>query len=131
MVVLNNKLQNRNPYIMVLIDGDGLIVRSKLYIFLVEAQILKLKSWQFHEDLIRQGVEGGKKAANALRNAVLEQCSDLSEDTEVICKICANVSGLGKAMIRDGSLDNPDQLRDFTLGFTQGKLEVIKISFVN
>jgi len=76
---------------------------------------------QFHEDIIRQGVEGGKKAANALRNAVLEQCSDLSEDTEVMCKICANVSGLGKAMIRDGSLDNADQLRDFTLGFTQGK----------
>ena len=66
-------------------------------------------------------MDGGKKAASALRNAVLEQCSDLSEDTEVIAKVCANVSGLGKAMKRDGCLENPEDLRDFTLGFTQGK----------
>jgi len=66
-------------------------------------------------------MDGGKKAANALRNAVLEQCSDLSEDTEVIAKVCANITGLGKAMKRDGCLENPEDLRDFTLGFTQGK----------
>jgi hypothetical protein len=70
---------------------------------------------------VQQGLDGGKKAANALRNAVLEQCSDLSEDTEVIAKVCANVAGLGKAMKRDGCLENPEDLRDFTLGFTQGK----------
>jgi hypothetical protein len=76
---------------------------------------------QFNTDLVQQGLDGGKKAANALRNAVLEQCSDLSEDTEVIAKVCANVTGLGKAMKRDGCLENPEDLRDFTLGFTQGK----------
>jgi len=70
---------------------------------------------------VQQGMDGGKKAANALRNAVLEQCSDLSEDIEVIAKVCANVSGLGKAMKRDGCLENLEDLRDFTLGFTQGK----------
>lgn len=80
-----------------------------------------LRALQFNTDLIQQGVDGGKKAANALRNAVLEQCSDLSEDTEVIAKVCANVAGLGKAMKRDGCLENPEDLRDFTLGFTQGK----------
>ena len=66
-------------------------------------------------------MEGGKKAANTLRNAVLEHCCDLSEDTEVIAKVCANFAGLAKAMKRDGCLENPDDLRDFTLGFTQGK----------
>jgi len=96
----NENLKNRNPYIMVLIDGDGMI---------------------FHEALIRQGIDGGKKAANALRNAVLEQCSDLSDDVEVIAKVCANVSGLSNAMRRDGSLENPQDFKDFTLGFTQGK----------
>jgi hypothetical protein len=80
-----------------------------------------LGALQFNTDLVQQGMDGGKKAANALRNAVLEQCSDLSEDIEVIAKVCANVSGLGNAMKRDGCLENPEDLRDFTLGFTQGK----------
>jgi len=38
-----------------------------------------------------------------------------------MAKVCANTVGLSKAMIRDGSLENSDDLRDFTLGFTQGK----------
>lgn len=83
--------------------------------------LANLHALQFNTDLIQQGLDGGKKAANALRNAVLEQCCDLSEDTEVIAKVCANITGLGKAMKRDGCLENPDDLRDFTLGFTQGK----------
>lgn len=78
-------------------------------------------SLQFREELIRQGLEGGKKAANALRNAVLEQCPNTTDDVEVIAKVCANITGLAKAMKRDGSLDNMEDLREFTLGFTQGK----------
>lgn len=38
-----------------------------------------------------------------------------------MAKVCANVSGLTKAMRRDGALDSPDDLREFALGFTQGK----------
>ncbi len=38
-----------------------------------------------------------------------------------MAKVCANISGLSKAMCRDGSLDSPDDLKEFTLGFTQGK----------
>lgn len=33
----------------------------------------------------------------------------------------ANVSGLGKALQREGSLHSEATLRDFTLGFTQAK----------
>lgn len=40
---------------------------------------------------------------------------------EVIVKVCANIDGLGKAMRRDGSLDSMEDLRNFTLGFTQCK----------
>jgi hypothetical protein len=67
------------------------------------------------------GIEGGKQAANALRNSVLEHCSELTDEIEIMAKVCANITGLSKAMRRDGSLENPDDLRDFTLGFTQGK----------
>jgi hypothetical protein len=77
--------------------------------------------FQFNEDLIHMGIEGGKQAANALRNAVLEHCSELTDEIEIMAKVCANITGLSKAMRRDGSLETPDDLRDFTLGFTQGK----------
>jgi hypothetical protein len=77
--------------------------------------------WQFNEEFIRIGIEGGKQAANILRNSVLQNCSDLTDQIEVMAKICANVDGLAKAMRKDGLIDNPDNFRDFTLGFTQGK----------
>ncbi|KAI9051371.1 hypothetical protein LZ554_004418 [Drepanopeziza brunnea f. sp. 'monogermtubi'] len=93
-------MKNRNPYIMVLIDGDGMI---------------------FNENLVRLGIEGGKQAATALRNMVLENCHDLTDQIEVMAKVCANIGGLSKAMRRDGSIDNPEDLREFTLGFSQGK----------
>ena len=56
-----------------------------------------------------------------MRNSVLEHCSELTDEIEVMAKVCANISGLSKAMQRDGSLHNGEDLRDFTLGFTQGK----------
>ncbi len=74
---------------------------------------------QFLEEYIRQGIEGGKKAANALRAAVLEQCQ--FDDVEVIAKVCANLDGLTNAMVREGTLNSHDELRNFALGFTQGK----------
>jgi hypothetical protein len=96
----NNSLKNRNPYICMLIDGDGLI---------------------FQEQWIKQGIEGGKRAAYALRAAVVEQCSDRGRDVEIVAKIVANLGGLSKAMQRDGSIVSPSDLKDFTLGFTQAK----------
>ncbi|CZR65987.1 uncharacterized protein PAC_15887 [Phialocephala subalpina] len=95
-----DNMKNRNPYVMVLIDGDGMI---------------------FNEALVRLGIEGGKQAATQLRNTVLEYFPDASDHLEIQAKVCANISGLAKAMCRDGSLDNQEALKDFTLGFTQGK----------
>lgn len=96
----NQNLKNYNPYVMVLIDGDGL---------------------HFNEDYIRSGIEGGKRAANALRGAVLKHYSELPSDTEVAAKVVCNLHGLMKAMHRDGSLDKVDDWKDFTIGFTQSK----------
>ncbi|PTB67548.1 hypothetical protein BBK36DRAFT_1167940 [Trichoderma citrinoviride] len=94
------KVKKHNSYVMVLIDGDGLV---------------------FRETYIKQGLEGGKKAAYALRSAVAEIFGEDAEDLEIVAKVVANLSGLGKAMQRDGCLDNPSLLKDFTLGFTQAK----------
>ncbi|KAI0137117.1 hypothetical protein BJ170DRAFT_44433 [Xylariales sp. AK1849] len=95
----NDVIKHRNPYVLVLIDGDGLI---------------------FKEHLIKQGLEGGKKAAYALRQAVAAQCQN-PEETEIIAKVVANLTGLNKAMKRDGSVDSENDLKDFMLGFTQAK----------
>jgi len=90
----------RNPYIQVLVDGDGMI---------------------FNNNLIKLGVEGGKQAAAALRNSVLEHCSDLTDQIEIIANVYANQYGLANAMLRDGSLEDMEDLKEFAVGFTQGK----------
>lgn len=76
---------------------------------------------QFNEHLIRQGIEGGKAAANELRQSILSYTVADSDNVEIVAKICANVTGLAKAMKREGLLDDGEDLRNFTLGFTQGK----------
>lgn len=70
---------------------------------------------------MRQGIEGGKQAAYALRSAVADACVDLHPDIEVSAKVVANQGGLARAMARDGVLTNPNDLKEFTLGFTQAK----------
>lgn len=87
-----NTFKTQNPYIVVLIDGDGLL---------------------FQDAWVRQGIEGGKKAANALRGAVARQWTDKSQDVQIIAKVVANCSGLVRTL-------NSHDLRDFAIGFTQG-----------
>ncbi|EMR72164.1 putative ccch zinc finger dna binding protein [Eutypa lata UCREL1] len=77
-------------------------------------------SIQFKEEYVKQGLEGGKRAANALRQAIAQQCRE-ADNTEIIAKIVANLNGLGKAMKRDGSVNNENDLKEFMQGFTQAK----------
>lgn len=84
---------------------------------------------QFKEELLRQGIEGGKQAASTLRNAVLQTYgSEFTDDIEIIASIYANCAGLSNAMLRDGCIDVIDQFKDFMVGFTQGKAS---FDFVN
>ncbi|KAK4224967.1 hypothetical protein QBC38DRAFT_484111 [Podospora fimiseda] len=94
------ELLGANPYVVVLIDGDGLL---------------------FKEKFVRQGLAGGKQAAYGLRNAILAQCGAHAKNIEVIAHIYANLTGLCKAMRRDGSVESEADVKDFTLGFTQAK----------
>ncbi|KAM5351930.1 hypothetical protein ACJ41O_004653 [Fusarium nematophilum] len=82
----------------------------------------ELKVDRFQEHLVKQGLEGGKRAAYALRTAIAKLCNqDHANPLEIVCRVVANVSGLAKAMCRDGSIPEPNVLREFTLGFTQAK----------
>ena len=76
---------------------------------------------QFQEEYVRQGIEGGKQAAYALRSAVAKACVDYDPDIEISAKVVANLAGLSKAMARDGTFFNSCNFKDFTLGFTQAK----------
>ncbi|KAI2464296.1 hypothetical protein F4781DRAFT_413443 [Annulohypoxylon bovei var. microspora] len=90
---------DRNPYVMVLIDGDGLI---------------------FKEHFLKQGIEGGRKAANELNSAIIEKFS-FAGDTAitVIVKVVANVPGLSRAIKRDGCIPHEMTLYEFISGFSQ------------
>ncbi|KAK0670890.1 hypothetical protein QBC41DRAFT_220654 [Cercophora samala] len=99
-ILANEQIKNTNSYVVVLIDGDGLI---------------------FKPELIQQGLAGGKKAAYALRSAILGQCGPHGNEIGVLAQVYLNLAGLSKAMRRDGCLENESSLKDFTLGFTQAK----------
>ena len=96
----NDDMQNSHPYVAVLIDGDGCL---------------------FQEKFIRDGIEGGKSAAYALRAAVMEQCGDMASKMDIVVKICANQGGLATAMRLSGSIANEQTFKQFCIGFTQSK----------
>jgi hypothetical protein len=75
---------------------------------------------QFKEQFIKQGIEGGRKAAYALKAAILKECHGPANEIEVIAKVCVNLDGLARAMKKAGSLENEIDLKDFFLGFSQG-----------
>ncbi|KAG5997526.1 hypothetical protein E4U52_003958 [Claviceps spartinae] len=88
-------IRNKNAYVLVVIDGDGLLFRDQ---------------W------IEQGLEGGRRAALALEDAVRARCGEHADGVEVVVKVVANVDGLARILDRDVS-----DIRGFALGFTQAK----------
>ncbi|KAG5951774.1 hypothetical protein E4U53_002272, partial [Claviceps sorghi] len=76
----------------------------------------ELDEMRFRDHWIKQGLEGGRKAALALRDAVKAQCGERAEGAEIITKVVANLGGVAKTLGRDLS-----DIKDFALGFTQAK----------
>jgi hypothetical protein len=76
------KGQERNPFVLVLVDGDGYI---------------------FNDDLVRQGADGGSSAARMLIDAVKASLRRKGlEHCHVMVRIYANVAGLSKALSKNG-----------------------------
>lgn len=92
--------QERNPFVLVLIDGDGYV---------------------FDDDLVSNGAEGGQRAAsllnamvkNSLRNRGLEHC-------RVMVRVYANLAGLSRALSKH-KLAGPEKrsLGSFAASFTR------------
>ncbi|KAF4989852.1 hypothetical protein FGRMN_8853 [Fusarium graminum] len=108
-------IKNTNPYVLILIDGDGLT---------------------FNDDLINQGFDGGKKAADTLHAAVAKLCShERTGSLRIICRVVANLDSLSKAMYRagiieDSNLEDSSLVEEFALGFSSNN-ETPAFDFVN
>ncbi|KAF2999696.1 hypothetical protein E8E13_002711 [Curvularia kusanoi] len=93
-----------NPFVMVLIDGDGMV---------------------FREEYLRDGEKGGRRAASQLDAAVREwienEVKDVPLASRTICRIYANVRGLAETLVRTGTIEAVTDLEDFVRGFTRGK----------
>ncbi|KAH7384175.1 hypothetical protein DE146DRAFT_217595 [Phaeosphaeria sp. MPI-PUGE-AT-0046c] len=93
-----------NPFIMVLIDGDGMI---------------------FNGEYIQEGETGGRRAASQLhaevQNYMQSQCEDVPLGARIVCRVYANVRGLGDVLVRNGTIEELSIFEDFVRGFSRGK----------
>lgn len=96
--------QKRDPFILVLIDGDGMI---------------------FEDHFIAKGETGGKEAAAALlaatRDYIHQTVAGLPPDYKIVTRIYANLKGLGEVCHRAAILDSPAVIEHFARGFTGSK----------
>ncbi|KAF2703489.1 hypothetical protein K504DRAFT_179104 [Pleomassaria siparia CBS 279.74] len=94
----------RNPFVVVLIDGDGMI---------------------FSNDLIQDGEQGGRRAAVQIHNAINEyierETKEIPIDARIICRVYANVRGLAEVLVRIGAVPDIGVVENFVRGFTRGK----------
>jgi len=97
-------LLNRDPFILVLIDGDGMI---------------------FNTSFLREAEAGGKKAAAVFHDAVQQWAAasviDCPTDVQIVVRVYANLKGLSDACTKAGLVTHPGQLEEFARGFTRGK----------
>ena len=104
MIYRSEGRQERDAFVLVLIDGDGMI---------------------FEDHLIKQGEVGGREAAGilwaAIRDLAHEMMPNLSSDVKIVTRIYANLKGLGDVCHRAGILDKPSTIEDFARGFTGSK----------
>ena len=97
-------MQERDPFVLVLIDGDGMI---------------------FEDELLKQGEQGGRQAADLLWNEIhsqLQNRTDLPSDAKIVSRIYANLRGLADACTKAGIIARPELVNDFFRGFTGGKM---------
>ncbi|OJJ37532.1 hypothetical protein ASPWEDRAFT_39231 [Aspergillus wentii DTO 134E9] len=92
-------IMDREPFVIVLLDGDGLI---------------------FMDDFLQQGEQGGQNAATQLSTALEDYISSNFPSIttpKIMTKIYANVKGLSDLCVKGGIINEPTLLDDFVRGF--------------
>ena len=96
---LCSSAQNREPFIVVLLDGNGII---------------------FKDDLLQLGEEGGRKAATELSFAVEDYVTNKFPSIispKILTKMYVNMKSLCDACVRGGITTDPSILDEFARGF--------------
>lgn len=79
----------------------------------------------FHDNLVKGGEAGGRRAASQLYAAVQEyvdsEAKDIPMTARIVCRIYANVQGISDVLVRTGTLQEAAHFQDFVRGFTRGK----------
>ncbi|KAH0547914.1 hypothetical protein GP486_008345 [Trichoglossum hirsutum] len=95
---------DRNPFILVLLDGDGMI---------------------FEDRFLQKAEEGGKEAAGmlsfSLRESIQRSMPSLSHDIRIVVRVYANTKGLARACALAGIVASPAVMEQFARGFTQSQ----------
>ncbi|KAI4954366.1 hypothetical protein J4E91_002079 [Alternaria rosae] len=85
----------------------------------------KAKFMTFCDDYLREGEQGGRRAAGQLFADIHEyienECQDIPFGYRIVCRIYANVRGLGDVLVRRGIYEDIIEFEDFVRGFTRGK----------
>ncbi|KAE8152331.1 hypothetical protein BDV25DRAFT_151348 [Aspergillus avenaceus] len=97
--------QERNPFVLVLVDGDGYL---------------------FRDSLIKAGSDGGTTAAQMLSDSIKELLHDQSvsqaNQCRVMVRIYSNILGLSKTLARSGLVGNEARsLSPFASSFTRSQ----------
>lgn len=106
---------------MVLIDGDGMIVSLGSQ-YLPHCRHTNIR--QFQDEFLRDGEQGGRRAAAQLSAAVqdyIETEGTVPLGARIVCRIYANVRGLGDVLVRTGAIEDVAQFEDFVRGFTRAR----------
>ncbi|PKX92393.1 uncharacterized protein P174DRAFT_373257 [Aspergillus novofumigatus IBT 16806] len=104
------QLYNKDPYVAVLVDGDGAI---------------------FNNELLQDPRQGASEAALRLTEAVRNYLKDTplgSDDVPIVVRIFANLNGLAKSLLHHNAIDYEDKMRVFAEQFTNSRAE---FDFVN
>ena len=78
----------------------------------------------FNDVLVQRGADGGREAANQLRDMIsaeIQSSHHLPQDIKVVVRIYASVNKLGMACTYAGILPSPDVMEQFARGFTGAK----------
>ncbi|KAM0452695.1 hypothetical protein ACHAPV_009314 [Trichoderma viride] len=94
--------QEKRPFMVVLIDADA-------------------DGYVFRDSYITMGEKGGEDAADALLaelQVYMRELTGVPNHMDILVRAFANISGLGRTLVRDGRLQDINHLRAFATGFS-------------
>ncbi|RYO94208.1 hypothetical protein DL766_002706 [Monosporascus sp. MC13-8B] len=101
---------NKDPFVVVLIDGDGA---------------------KFADEFLRDPAEGAERAAQKLKQAVRDNLRGTSfghDDISIVVRVYANLSDLSKSLRLSRVISSDDEMRLFAERFTNSRAD---FDFVN